>query len=431
MAETEILEPYQLSLSDLLLWSSRFQSSSPRDRKRCQCISRNVMSALGPSGPGLLCITGVLGSALLRRQLLPMARKLALLVPDKRIRILKEHHLGSDVSLKNPLRDVSSFAMQLNFERTSKSSQGKLWFHEASPTLDLKEEGDDDEFTNLGAAFKGLGFCMRELGLSIARICDREIGGGFLEDSLLESCTAKARLIHYHSAADKRALREAERSNQSGKRVSSKTRVHNAAEQQEVNRRNGDGLSGSHFNLWQQWHYDYGIFTLLTDPMFLSSYSYQDCSLMSRHSYLQIYHPSKNKFYMVKTPQDSFIVQIGESADILSKGKLRSTLHCVCKPEKLEHISRETFVVFLQPKWSQTFSVSEYTMEHLRSYSLQSQLPDTDEVPNPEIQRIVPPLSSRLRDGMTFAEFSRETTKQYYGGSGLQSNNSDKLRHVK
>ncbi|XP_023637970.1 uncharacterized protein LOC17886209 isoform X2 [Capsella rubella] len=397
MAETEILEPYQLSLSDLLLWSSRFQSSSPRDRKRCQCISRNVMSALGPSGPGLLCITGVLGSALLRRQLLPMARKLALLVPDKRIRILK----------------------------------GKLWFHEASPTLDLKEEGDDDEFTNLGAAFKGLGFCMRELGLSIARICDREIGGGFLEDSLLESCTAKARLIHYHSAADKRALREAERSNQSGKRVSSKTRVHNAAEQQEVNRRNGDGLSGSHFNLWQQWHYDYGIFTLLTDPMFLSSYSYQDCSLMSRHSYLQIYHPSKNKFYMVKTPQDSFIVQIGESADILSKGKLRSTLHCVCKPEKLEHISRETFVVFLQPKWSQTFSVSEYTMEHLRSYSLQSQLPDTDEVPNPEIQRIVPPLSSRLRDGMTFAEFSRETTKQYYGGSGLQSNNSDKLRHVK
>jgi hypothetical protein len=39
-----------------------------------------------------------------------------------------------------------------------------------------------------------------------------------------------------------------------------------------------------------------------------------------------------------------------------------------------------------------------------------------------EIHKIVPPLSSRLKDGMTFAEFSRETTKQYYGGSGLQSN---------
>jgi len=402
MAETEILEPYQLSFSDLLLSS----------RNRSQWISKNVMDALGPTGPGLLCITGVLGSAFLRRKLLPMARKLALLDPDKRKLILMEHHLGSDVPLKNPERDVSSFAMQLNYERTTyKSSLGKLWFDEAGSKLDLQED-DDDAFTNLGGAFKELGFCMRELGLSIARLCDREIGGGLLEESLLDSCTAKGRLIHYHSAADKYALRESQRRNQSGNRVSSKRRVQNAAEQ-ELNRRNGAGLSGSHFNLWQQWHYDYGIFTVLTDPMFLSPYSYQEFSLMSSHSYLQIYHPSKNKFYMVKTPQDSFLVQIGESADILSKGKLRSTLHCVCKPEKLDHVSRETFVVFLHPKWSQTFSVSEYTMEHLRSDEV---------VPRPDLQNIVPPLSSRLRDGMTFAEFSRETTKQYYGGNGLQSN---------
>ncbi|KAF6159368.1 hypothetical protein GIB67_032139 [Kingdonia uniflora] len=38
-----------------------------------------------------------------------------------------------------------------------------------------------------------------------------------------------------------------------------------------------------------------------------------------------------------------------------------------------------------------------------------------------EINGIVPPLSSRLKDGMIFAEFSRETTKQYYGGNGMQS----------
>ncbi|CAA7030448.1 unnamed protein product [Microthlaspi erraticum] len=393
--ESEILEPFELSLSDLRLFS-RFHSSSRRDRSRCQWISRNVMEALGPTGPGLLCITGVLGSALLRRQLLPMARKLALLDPDKRIRLLKEHRLGSDVPLKNPERHVSSFAMQLNHESTCKSK------------LDLQEEEDGD-FRNLGVAFKELGCYMRDLGLSIARVCDREIGGGSLEESLLESCTAKARLIHYHSAADQCLLREAERRNRSGKRASSKKGAEH---------RNG----AAHFNLWQQWHYDYGIFTLLTDPMFLSSYSYQDSTLVTNHSYLRIYHPSNNTFYMVKTPQDSFIVQIGECADILSKGMLRSTLHCVCRPKKLEHLSRETFVVFLQPKWSQTFSVSEYTMEHLRSDCLQRQIPDTDEVTKVDIQKIVPPLSSRLRDGMTFADFSRETTKQYYGGSGLQSN---------
>ncbi|KAF2605352.1 hypothetical protein F2Q70_00026304 [Brassica cretica] len=230
-----------------------------------------------------------------------------------------------------------------------------------------------------------------------------EIGGGFLEGTLLDSCTAKGRLIHYHSPADQSFLREAA---------------------QRRRKQSGKCINGSHFNLWQQWHYDYGIFTILTDPLFLSSHSCQDCNLIASHSYLRIYHPSKNNFYMVKTPQDSFIVQIGESADILSNGKLRSTLHCVCRPEQLEHISRETFAVFLQPKWSHTFSVSEHTtMEHIRSGSLQRRpIRDTDEVSKADIHNIVPPLSSRIRDGMTFAEFSRETTKQYYGGSGLQSN---------
>ncbi|KAL2557383.1 uncharacterized protein Fot_02122 [Forsythia ovata] len=38
------------------------------------------------------------------------------------------------------------------------------------------------------------------------------------------------------------------------------------------------------------------------------------------------------------------------------------------------------------------------------------------------ILQLVPPLHSRQKDGMTFAEFSRETTKHYYGSSGLQPN---------
>lgn len=29
------------------------------------------------------------------------------------------------------------------------------------------------------------------------------------------------------------------------------------------------GSSANQGNLWQQWHYDYGIFTVLTAPMFL------------------------------------------------------------------------------------------------------------------------------------------------------------------
>lgn len=118
---------------------------------------------------------------------------------------------------------------------------------------------------------------------------------------------------------------------------------------------------------------------------------------------------------------------MGEAADVLSRGKLRSTLHCVCRPPKVDNVSRETFVVFLQPVWSKSFSLSDYPMDQLLSYpevatdstclAEQNRMKLID-----EIQKTVPPLFSRLKDGMTFAEFSRETTKQYYGGSGLQSN---------
>ena len=132
---------------------------------------------------------------------------------------------------------------------------------------------------------------------------------------------------------------------------------------------------------------------------------------------------------MVKTSSESFIVQVGESADILSKGKLRANLHSVCRPAEVEDLSRETFVVFLQPAWSKTFSLSNYPIESSQSNG-QCFAECTDKAcirehehgkRGQEVHEIVPPFSLRLKDGMTFAEFSRETTKQYYGGSGLQS----------
>lgn len=137
---------------------------------------------------------------------------------------------------------------------------------------------------------------------------------------------------------------------------------------------------------------------------------------------------------MVKAPLESFIIQVGESAYIISKGKLRSTRHSVHRPFKFENLSRETFVVFLQlPAWTKTFSIPDYPHgnstfngDHVQC-SVASDVEkrqsgqDNDNL-SQEINKIVPPLSSRLKEGTTFAGFSRETTKQYYGGSGLQSN---------
>ncbi|KAK6260055.1 hypothetical protein SCA6_014529 [Theobroma cacao] len=440
MEGAEVLELYEIQYSDLMLLSSS-----------CSHHQENmIMENLGPTGPGLLAITNVPDASLFRRKLLPLASKLALLGPEDRKRILREHNLGSDVPLKNPDRNVSSFAMQLKYSQGLESIETKP-SHGVGSLLNLENENicrisdfEDDEFDDLENMFKALGFCMMELGLCLARICDRAIGGNELEQSLLESCAAKGRLIHYHSIVDSLVLREAGRRKGSSKRHAnnysrSEQRLSKVANlDTNVNEVRSYDMQA---NLWQQWHYDYAIFTVLTDPMFLlasqpttannefSISRYQECASPSGHSYLQIFHPNKSKVLTVKSSPESLIIQVGESADILSKGKLRSTLHCVCRPARLDNICRETFVVFLQPAWSKTFSISDYPMEHYNpvcqplEQAEERNVADQDQnALTQEIQKIVPPLSARFKDGMTFAEFSRETTKQYYGGSGLQSN---------
>ncbi|XP_017701668.2 uncharacterized protein LOC108510662 [Phoenix dactylifera] len=478
-AEAEVLEPFELPFSDLLLLSSAASapsrlSSSPQELARLESLSAAVMQALGPSGAGLLSITGVPKAPALRRALLPLARKLALLDNKDRARILKEHGLGSDVPLKNPDRGVSSFALQLKYGQDSSLEM-------FSSGLSISEQGshseEDNSFVNrfqefnycgfeqLGKTFKELGLCMMQLGLHIAQICDKAIGGRELEQSIINLGSAKGRLIHYHSTLDNLILKENHRRT---KKVHSAdlcpSKFHTTISGGLFPRSGREPLDELHAknclikdrccrislsSLWQQWHYDYGIFTVLTTPLFMLPCQIEDCSSVSNsqecsspdgHTYLQLFDTKRNKLFAVKSPPESFIIQVGEAADILSGGKLCSTLHSVGRPVEIENLSRETFVVFLQPSWDKTLSYPAYLSESKRSRKLLSNKETSGSCNNgsglpstvvagtqeplelmQEILRKIPPLSSRLRDGMTFAEFSRETTKQYYSGSGTQS----------
>ncbi|CAA7388069.1 unnamed protein product [Spirodela intermedia] len=461
MGAVEILEPFELHFADLLLLSCSSPAvSPPPETERLESVSGGVMAALGPSGPGLLCVTGVPAVPALRRALLPLAQKLALLDGAERARILKSHGLGSDVPLKNPDRTVSSFAKQLKYMGhptlpwTSNLPEhgydnGNLSKENA---IEDEQELRDPGFEQLGNTFNLLGSCMMEVGLQVARLCDRKTGGQELESSLLDSGTAKGRLIHYHSKLDNLIIREPKgRSNGSSRRP---TASHTAFPQEfgilttlspgtELQRetKSSDILNVSRTSLadlWQQWHYDYGIFTVLTAPMFLMAYDVNgphhisgsnECSPPDGHTCLQLFDNVRDRILMVKAPPESFIVQVGESADILSKGKLRSTLHSVIRPG-LGDLCRETFVVFLQPAWDKILCISNNSVASTRqevSTPTEAICGDHDEEKESksgrqgEIVRAVPPLCSRLRDGMTFAEFSRETTRQYYGGGGTQS----------
>ncbi|XP_057742598.1 uncharacterized protein LOC130961013 isoform X1 [Arachis stenosperma] len=498
-AAAEILQLHELHHSDLILLSSSNPTSNNASSSFDEDLLRktsSVMEALGPMGPGLLAVTGVPNASELRSELLRLAPKLALLHRDTRKRVLKpfmcnrmvrfikthgrpssitglfnnryygvkwasnfeleslqEHNLGSDVPLRNPDRSVSSFAMNLKYAKAPGALTTTDQLHSEAYPQDVEEasaECNDMEFKNLGSTFKELGLCMMEVGLCLARICDKAIGSNELEQSLLESCAAKGRLIHYHSRLDSFLLKEVEKTGAAGKRKAKNNKrdpgscvmnvqksLQGSSESNSI-ARDDHNSCGIHSNLWQQWHYDYGIFTVLTAPFFLwASYSdpaktehvftdscFDECPSPTGHSCLQIYDPNKKRIFMVKAPPDSFIIQVGESADIISKGKLRATLHAVHRPVKFNNLSRETFVVFLQPAWTKTLSTADYSHAKLmKEYNDDEQVgEDRYKQLSCEFQKIVPPLSSRLKDGMTFAEFSRETTKQYYGGSGLQSN---------
>lgn len=360
--------------------------------------------------------------------------------------------MGSDVPLKNLDRTVSPFTMNLKYSQSVLASSGKAYqsdVEDCMVTDNREEESLATDIKILRSIFEVLGSLMIELGCRLGRVCDRVIGGQDLEQSLFEAFTAKGRLMHYHSDFDNLFLQESSKRKKSANGHLGAKSLSNSARGTEKLLRNNQTTVGSNGNvgdaneskLWQKWHYDYGIFTILTEPMFLSpslsrttskdgfsSVSHQELPSPSGHSYLQIYHPIKNSVSLVKVPPDSFLVQVGESANILSKGRLRATLHSVSRPARPKDLSRENFVVFLHPAWNKTFSVLNYPVDQwwsgdqqLNGCTEESCIKlDSEKLPQ-EIYKMVPPLSTRLKEGMTFAEFSKETTKQYYGGSGLQS----------
>jgi len=154
-----------------------------------------------------------------------------------------------------------------------------------------------------------------------------------------------------------------------------------------------------------------------------------ECHPPDGHTHSQLCNG--RKIFSVRYSPENFIVQVGEAADILSQGKLKSTLHAVSRPLTSTDISRETFVVFLQPSWDKTLAYPGYSLDEGESILSKETSDVSDGSAGPcdedtfmqEILKKIPPMSSRLKEGMTFAEFSRQTTKQYYGGSGIQQNN--------
>ena len=109
MEEDETLELYDLHYSDLMALSASDHQSPPTSEKmeHLESVKSAIMKTLGPAGPGLLAINGVSKASILRQNLLPMARKLALLNNEDRKLVLKVFNFENEIKINCCFENVA------------------------------------------------------------------------------------------------------------------------------------------------------------------------------------------------------------------------------------------------------------------------------------------------------------------------------------
>ncbi|MCO5577190.1 hypothetical protein L7F22_031014 [Adiantum nelumboides] len=107
---------------------------------------------------------------------------------------------------------------------------------------------------------------------------------------------------------------------------------------------------------WCGWHTDHGSLTGLT------------CAMYMRNG-IEIGCPDKNAGLYVRTlngeikkaifSENQIAYQMGEATEILSKGLLRATPHCVraSAGANAVGVTRNTFALFMQPCWDQPLQI--------------------------------------------------------------------------
>jgi hypothetical protein len=340
---------------------------------------------------------------------------------------------------------------------------------EASSSVDTSavagEEDIDDLILSIQTDMQCLSATMTLVAHKVALACDTWLSTT-VAPILLESGAAKARLIHYKSGKQTPASAFTRHiSNPSASPVSNPV-SNPSSSTLPLSDPTANPLSLAAYGNWQAWHYDYGLLTALIGPMLhagdkeLMSNAAVDatsCVMKSAEEggegggeerrgevtcglvVLPPSHPSPSHDHIedtattplpviVNIPPDCIAIQIGEAAQILSGNRLIATPHAVIRPIPrmspasstpipetssrdttawLESISRQIFVVFLQPTWKTPLIASDST-------------PAAPPLERTCLSDILPPLHTRWSPGIDFSDFSKNTTGAYFGRGGMQ-----------
>lgn len=382
-------------------------------------ISSTLLSTTS-SGIVLLRIPSSFNLSQKRRRILDDTRRL---LPrdatDKEATELKLHGLIPDVP-KSTTSVVSSAACQVCINNDTYDRLDE----------DEKEEEDDEPLTlrkNIDSISKLLQYVIS----IVCKSCDEALGLVSSEKSLsnvlAQSKTAKARMIYYHAKGIVSKDKEEK-----------ELRTVLQEDDHDKDRNTIDTIST--IGTWQNWHYDYGLFTALISPE-LKDLSYPELSIeneinseereeSSSYGGLVVLSTDMNSILHVPIPSNTIAIQVGEAASILTGGRLKACLHCVARPtsspsfhssllekNSSKTLTRQIFVLFAQPSWSQILQPLDSSLEISPKEDI-TKVEETNLFLEKSLH--VPPLSHRYIQSMTFSEFAAKTTKSYYGKTGKQ-----------
>jgi len=341
-------------------------------------LSDSIEAGFGFNGLGLITVSGVPDLLALREKLLPLAKKFAELpeeVKEKMVDPTSFYSVGwshgkekmsegkPDLAkgsfYANPLHDIPVPDQEL-IKKYPEFLAPNIW-----PKEDLPE---------LEKAFKTLGKLVVDVGLLVAKQCDRFVTkhcpsypSTKLYDIIKNSRTPKARLLHYFPL-------------------------------EEGTTENGD------YSSWCGWHNDHGSLTGLVPAVYIDK-DYNAVKPPRSDAGLYIRSRGRELVHALM-PSDHLAFQIGEAASIHSGGFLQATPHCVrgAPSPKGNPISRETLAVFMEPEWHEPMNIPDGTTpEDACRGSSEKYLPPG-----------VPFLASRWKPSMDFGEFSKATLASYY-----------------
>ncbi|XP_026404615.1 uncharacterized protein LOC113299748 isoform X3 [Papaver somniferum] len=337
--------------------------SYPELKDKHADLSMKIEQGFGPNGLGILSISNVPELPSLRQNLLRLAPRLASL-PEEVKKELEDPHSRYNFGWSHGKEKLES----------GKPDMMKGSYY-ANPVLDRPTEDDSliqrypsycqaniwpgDALPEVEPAFKALGKLMVDVGLILAYHCDRYVSRCMtvkddegLEQILLRSRCHKGRLLYYFPEQKSESLQEA------------------------------DNISS-----WCGWHTDHGSLTGLTCGMFTRNAVEIPCPDKTAGLYIKT---RAGQIVKVVFGEDEIAYQIGETTEILSRGSLCATPHCVRAPkgDNTLGVDRSTFAMFMQPDWDENLKFPEEVHLH---------------------KELIPP------DGtLTFGEYSEKLLDKYY-----------------